>query len=183
MKITVPYSAYLAALMVAGYAGNLMVGGALNHWGIGPREWSGAVGILFAPFLHGSLYHLIGNLLPFVVLGGFIQLQGRSLFWDVTVLVTLIGGAVTWLFGAGGIHIGASGLVLGYLCFLFGYGYWSKRWSAMLIAGITGLVYGGLIFSLLDFRSHISIMGHLGGAGAGLLVAWLSAAKASSNDR
>ena len=36
----------------------------LNRWGIAPREWSGLIGVVLAPLLHGDLEHLIGNSVP-----------------------------------------------------------------------------------------------------------------------
>ena len=41
-----------------------------------PRAVDGLDGIVFSPFLHGSWGHLIGNTVPFVVLGGVIALSG-----------------------------------------------------------------------------------------------------------
>jgi membrane associated rhomboid family serine protease len=39
--------------------------GALNAYGIFPRQLVGLRGILFAPFLHGNWAHLIANTFPF----------------------------------------------------------------------------------------------------------------------
>ena len=48
---------------------NGMLGGALNQFGIVPRTVSGLRGILFGPFLHGNLQHLVANIIPFLALG------------------------------------------------------------------------------------------------------------------
>ena len=37
--------------------------------GVRPREWSGLVGVFFAPLLHGGFEHLLGNSPPLLVLG------------------------------------------------------------------------------------------------------------------
>jgi hypothetical protein len=83
----------------------------LDQFGIMPRNLIGLRGILFAPFLHGGLGHLIGNTIPFLVLGWFIMLREISDFFVVTIISALASGLGTWLFGAPGIHIGASGVV------------------------------------------------------------------------
>ncbi len=36
----------------------------LNDYGIYPRRFSGLRGILFGPFLHGSIEHLYNNTIP-----------------------------------------------------------------------------------------------------------------------
>ena len=37
----------------------------LNDYGILPRTWSGLKGIIFSPFLHGSLEHLYHSAQPY----------------------------------------------------------------------------------------------------------------------
>src|SRR5947209_7587456 len=88
----------------------------LDRFGIQPRTLRGLVGILFAPFLHAGVGHLIANTIPFLILGGIVLLGGRRLFWNVTGFVILAGGLGVWLFaGSHTNHIGASGLIFGYL--------------------------------------------------------------------
>jgi membrane associated rhomboid family serine protease len=40
---------------------DIVLGGALNSYGVRPHQLIGLRGILFAPFLHGGLGHLIAN--------------------------------------------------------------------------------------------------------------------------
>src|SRR5215208_408068 len=70
----------------------------LTKYGIEPREVDGLDGIVFSPFLHGSWGHLIGNTVPFVVLGGLIALSGLARVAAVTAVVMAVGGAGVWLF-------------------------------------------------------------------------------------
>ena len=90
----------------------------LDILGILPRNPIGLRGILFAPFLHGGFAHLAANTVPFVVLGWLIMLTSISNFLIVSVICMLVGGLATWLFGANALHIGASGVIFGYLGFL-----------------------------------------------------------------
>ena len=53
------------------------------------------------------------------MLGAFIAIGDLRRFVQVTVIVGLTSGLGTWLFASPGtIHIGASGLVFGYLTYL-----------------------------------------------------------------
>jgi len=149
---------------------NLLSNNYLNQFGILPRELSHLIGIIFAPFLHGNLFHIIANTLPFIILGFLVQ-QTKHLL-TVSVSVTLIGGLLVWLFGRGSYHIGASGLIMGYFGFLLSHAYFTRTMRSIVIAVATGLIYGGLIFSLLDFRGHISFEGHIFGFLTGVGTAW-----------
>ncbi len=146
----------------------------LDRYGIHPRSSSGLIGIVLAPFLHAGLGHLMVNSLPFVVLGGIVLLGGVRVFWRVSVFVTLAGGLGVWLF-AGRLtnHIGASGLIFGYLGFILARGLFEKSLPWMLTAGAILVVYGGLLFGVLPIRAGVSWQGHLLGFLAGIVAARL----------
>src|SRR5689334_12126465 len=59
----------------------------LDRYGIEPRDADGLSGIVAAPFLHASWGHLIGNTIPFAVLGFVIALGGAARVAIVTVVV------------------------------------------------------------------------------------------------
>jgi membrane associated rhomboid family serine protease len=73
--------------------------------------------------------------------------------------------------GSTGYHAGASGLVLGDWSFLLADAYFSRSIKAALIAIVVFILYGGLLFTFLDFRAHISWAGHVSGMLAGILAA------------
>jgi membrane associated rhomboid family serine protease len=143
----------------------------LERFGIRPRTVGGLAGILFAPFLHAGFPHLIANSLPFLLLGGIVLLGGRRVFWNVTLFVILAGGFGVWLFAPRFTdHIGASGLIFGYLGFLLARGYF-ERSAVWLLTGFAILVlYGGILFGLLP-HAGISWQGHLFGFLAGIVSA------------
>lgn len=146
----------------------------LRVYGIHPRTVQGLWGILFAPFLHASLWHLMANTVPFIVLGGIVLLGGRRIFWGVTILVMLLGGFGVWLLaGSHGIHIGASGLIFGYLGFLLARGIVERSviWFLVSLAILIG--YGGLLWGVLPLHAGVSWQGHLSGFFAGLASARL----------
>ena len=141
----------------------------LDRFGIRPRSAAGLAGIVCAPFLHAGFGHLIANSLPFVMLGGIVLLGGRRVFWRVTLFVTLAGGLGVWLFaGRFTNHVGASGLIFGYLGFLLARGYFEKSMPWMLAACAILIAYGGLLFGVLPIHAGISWQGHLFGLLAGI---------------
>lgn len=152
---------------------DVVLNGALDVFGIVPRTQIGLRGILFAPFLHGNFAHLMGNTLPFVALGWLTMLRRTSDFFVVTAIAAIVGGFGTWLFGSPGTHIGASGVVFGYLGFLLGRGYFERSFMAIAFAVITGMFYGGLLWGVLPIQSGISWEGHLFGLIGGVVAAWL----------
>ena len=141
----------------------------LDSFGIRPRSLAGLAGIIFTPFLHDGFGHLIANTFPFVILGGIVLLGGLGVFWRVTLFVTLVGGLGVWLC-AGRLtnHIGASGLIFGYLGFLLARGVFEKSLPWMLAACAVLIAYGGLLFSVLPIHAGVSWQGHLFGFLAGV---------------
>ncbi len=141
----------------------------LDRFGIRPRSVAGLAGIVCAPFLHAGFGHLIANSVPFVILGGIVLLGGRAVFWRVTIFVVLVGGLGVWLFaGRFTNHIGASGLIFGYLGFLLARGFFEKSLTWTLTACAILVVYGGLLFGVLPIRAGVSWQGHLFGFLAGI---------------
>ena len=152
---------------------DLVPGTPFHEWGIRPRTWRGLFGIVLAPFLHTGFPHLIGNTIPFAVMGGVIALGGTRAFVEVTILVGLASGLGVWLFGAGNsIHFGASGLVFGYLTYLLARGVIARNVWWILGGLVTLAFYGGLFWGLLP-SPRVSWLGHVFGAVGGVLAAWV----------
>jgi membrane associated rhomboid family serine protease len=147
-------------------------GAHLDSNGIHPRDPDTLPDIAFAPFLHAGWGHLIGNTVPFLLLGGAIALSGLARTAAVTAIVLVVGGLGTWLIGpANTNHIGASGLVFGFAAYLIARGAFSHR-PLHLVAGLAVIaVYGAtLAFSLVP-HPGISWQGHLFGAIGGVVAA------------
>jgi membrane associated rhomboid family serine protease len=151
---------------------NFMLGGGLDRYGIAPHSVPGLRGILFAPFLHGSFAHLIANTLPYITLGWLVMLRRTSDFIWVSLIVMLIGGLGTWLIApSDSVHIGASGVIFGYLGFLISRGYFERRLLSILLSIAIGALYGGLLWGVLPGNSGISWQGHLFGFVGGIAAA------------
>lgn len=149
----------------------LPVGGDLDRFGIRPRRFSGLAGILWAPFLHTGFLHLIANTIPFLILGGIIALGGVDRFLSVTAIVLVVSGLGTWLVAPGGSdHIGASGLVFGYLTYLIGRGWFEHRIGYLLGGLLVFFLYGSVLWGVVP-RPGISWEMHLFGAIGGLIAA------------
>lgn len=148
----------------------------LDRYGIIPRQLIGLRGILFAPFLHGGLAHVAANTIPFLTLGWLVMLRETHDFFVVSAIAMLTSGFGTWLIGApNSIHVGASGVIFGYLGFLLFRGYFERKIVSIVFSIIVALLYGGLIWGVLPFQIGISWEGHLFGfIGGGLAARLLS---------
>ena len=154
-----------------------VVARSLDVYGIHPRDLQGLWGILCAPLLHGGFGHLAANTVPFLVLGWFVLAGRKGDFFLVSAIVIVLGGAGVWLTApAISVHIGASGLIFGYLGFLLSRGLFERSLGSILVAVIVGLLYGGLIFGVLPSgESGVSWQGHLFGFVGGAIAAKLLA--------
>jgi membrane associated rhomboid family serine protease len=146
--------------------------GALDIYGIIPHNEIGLRGILFAPFLHGNFVHLAANTIPFLTLGWLIMLRETSDFFVVSVITMLVSGAGVWLTGApGSIHIGASGVIFGYLGFLLFRGYFERSTVSLFVSLFVGFSYGSMIWGILPTLPGVSWQGHLFGFIGGAIAA------------
>lgn len=141
----------------------------LNLLGIYPRHLSGLPGIFFHPFLHGSFNHLFFNSIPLFVLLTFTLTLGWVNFVCITLFIVLINGLLTWLLGRKGLHVGASGLVMGYWSFLLVYSYRNPSVLTFVLALICLYYFGSLIFNIFPTEEGVSWEGHLFGLIAGVI--------------
>jgi membrane associated rhomboid family serine protease len=151
---------------------NTILGGSLLVFGVIPRTIIGLRGILFAPFLHANLNHIVANTIPFVVLGWMVMLRDQRHFIPVTVAAMIGSGLTAWLLGApGSVHIGASGVIFGYLGFLMLSGWYARSFLSILISLVVTLVWGSLVLGMMPGTPGISWQAHIGGFLGGVLAA------------
>jgi len=152
----------------------------LDQNGIRPLETDGLTGIIFAPLLHSNWQHLIANTGPALILGFLMTLAGVSRFIFATAIIWILGGFGTWLIGNTGAppgvetnHIGASGLIFGWLTFLIVFGFFTRKVWEIVVGVIVLVVYGGVLLGVLPGTFGVSWQGHLCGAVAGVIAAYL----------
>jgi len=160
------------ALMWVAFLATALTGGALLSLGVIPRTTIGLRGILFAPFLHASLAHIIANSIPFVVLGWLVMLRDARHFVPVSVLAMIGAGLLAWLLGApGSVHIGASGVIFGYLGFLILSGWFARSFTSIVLSVLVILLWGGMVLGVMPGQAGISWQAHLGGFVGGAFAA------------
>jgi membrane associated rhomboid family serine protease len=149
-----------------------LLGANLDSDGIHPRDVDGLPGIALSPFLHAGFGHLIGNTIPFLLLGATIALGGLVRTAAVVAIVALVGGFGTWLFAPSNTHhIGARGLVFGFAAYLVARGVFSRRLLHLAVGLLVLAVYGTtLLFGLVP-TPGVSWQGHLFGAVGGIVAA------------
>lgn len=145
-----------------------------NSYGVVPRDFSGAIGIPIMPFLHVSIGHLLSNTIPLFVLLTLLA-GSRARSWEIVGEIILVGGVLLWIFGRSVTHVGASGLVFGLVAFLILSGFLERRIVPLMISIGVGFLYGStLVWGVLPSAgSHVSWDGHLCGAIAGGLTAYI----------
>lgn len=154
---------------------NVLSGDALDRdGGIRPRSVAGLDGVAFAPVLHGSWTHLMGNTLPVIVLGLLTLLTGIGRGIGATAIIWVISGIGVWLISPGGTTtVGASGLVFGWLLYLLSRGVFARNLWQIALGVVVGLLYGGILLGVLPGQPGISWQAHLFGALGGLIAGWV----------
>lgn len=150
----------------------LLLGGALDQFGVIPRQPVGLRGIALAPFLHAGFAHLLANTVPFLILGFLIALRYGRRTAVISAVIILISGLGTWLVApAYTVHIGASGLIFGYFAFLIVNAWYERSPGAIALALAVILMYGGLIGGVWP-AAGVSWQGHLFGLTGGAVAAF-----------
>jgi len=138
-----------------------------------PGDWSGLIGVLTAPLLHGSPEHLIANGSALLLLGSLAlavypkaTLRGLPLMW-------LGSGLGAWLMGnPGSHHLGASGVTHGLMFLVFVLGLLRRDRPSIAAGMIAFLFYGGMLLTILPQEPGVSWQSHMGGAIGGVLAAF-----------
>lgn len=160
------------AVMWVVFALNNVLGGMLNVFGVIPRTTIGLRGLVFAPFLHHSLDHIVANSLPFLALGWMVMVRDARHFFPVTVLAALGSGLFAWMLGApNSVHIGASGVLFGYLGFIILSGWYARSVLSVVMSLVVIALWGSVVLGVLPGRAGVSWQSHMGGFLAGALAA------------
>lgn len=167
--------ALLCALMTGVFIINVLSGFALNKYGILPREPARLWTIVTAPFIHGSVIHLLNNLTGLVIFSALCLVNSIRRYLINCVFIIVLGGLLVWLFGRAAPHIGASGVVFGLWSLCIATAWFDRKFVNILIAVFVILFYGGLIYGVLPIDARVSFESHLFGVLTGFFCAYLNA--------
>lgn len=148
-------------------------------WGLQSWDFGWGTGLVLGPLLHSSWAHLIGNTVPFLVLGLLVAFEGTRRYWLVTVTVAVVSGLGTWFLNAPGTTtVGASGLVFGYFAYLVARAFVGgkgvpHRILYVVVAVVVVLLYGAsMLVGALPWHVGISWQAHVFGALGGVVAAY-----------
>lgn len=150
----------------------LLPGITLDDYGVHPRTESGLWGILFMPFLHGGFQHVLNNSIGMLFLGGAVILRSVRDYIVVFLMAMVVGGLGVWLIApSNSVHIGASGVVYGYLGYLLTTGWFERKPLAIVGSILAAVLWGGLLPGVLPGQEGVSWQGHLFGCLGGVMAA------------
>ncbi|MBK8187326.1 MAG: rhomboid family intramembrane serine protease [Cellvibrio sp.] len=162
-----------AGIMVAAYFFNWTFNGALNQWGLMPRQLDSLTGIYTAPFLHASLAHLINNLVGLFIFSSLLFVHSlRHYLWSSFFIITLT-GILVWCFGRPALHLGASGWIFGLWSLSIATAWFDRRFINILIALVVIFFYGSMLWGVLPGDPAVSFESHLFGAFSGVVFAFI----------
>ena len=173
MKRSIAIGLSIVAAMWIIFLLNAAVGMNFNSFGILPRETEGIKGILFAPFLHANLEHLLSNSVPMLVLTTTLYWFYPRIATRIFLLSMIMGGTLVWILARTSYHIGASGVIFSLVGFLTASGIFRKRFKAFLLGLAVFLFYGGIIWGVLPTQPGVSWESHLFGFISGVALAYI----------
>ncbi|QQS37097.1 MAG: rhomboid family intramembrane serine protease [Ignavibacteriales bacterium] len=91
----------------------------LSSYGVYPRHFSGILGIITSPLIHGDFSHLFSNTIPLAILGTGIFYFYPNAAVKALGIIYLLSNTLVWLFAREVFHIGASGIVYGFVFLSF----------------------------------------------------------------
>ena len=141
--------------------------------GVFPGSVQGLPGIIFGPMIHANIKHLMSNSLPVLLLGTGIIYFYRESSSKVIAIIYFGSGILDWFFARKAYHIGASGLIYGFVAFLFFSGVIRRDTRAIALALIVTFLYGSIIWGVLPLDSGVSWESHLFGSILGIFSAFV----------
>jgi len=144
-----------------------------SNLGLLPRNWPGIIGIITAPLIHANYSHLISNTFPLIISGWVIFFFYNKISQLLFIFIYVGTGITVWLFAREVYHIGASGIVYGFVSFLFFSGIFRKDNKSIALSLIITFLYGGMVWGILPGIKDVSWESHLFGALTGLIAAFI----------
>jgi len=155
----------------------------LVYHGLFPRKIYGLQGILFGPFIHGGIKHIVANSLPLFALSSLLFYFYQNLSFRVLIICYLLTGTLVWIIGRPSYHVGASGIIYGLAGFLFVSGIIRKHLGLMAISFLVAFQYGSMIWGIFPIEDRVSWESHFCGLLAGVGLAWFYRNKGPKGNR
>lgn len=188
----------IAVLCLAVFALTLPdLSAAVNGWGFIPAQWSrhGGLTVITSMFLHGGVFHLLGNLYFLLIFGDNVEDEFGH--WKYIGLLLASGLCALLLHSLFDLHpnvpcVGASGFISGVIaCYAFcfpkvrlSFLIWARSWFAVLVTGRSWWalpawsVFGiWIVFQFIMSQlpaagdGGVAYMAHIGGILAGIVFA------------
>ena len=122
-------------------------------------------GIILHAFMHGSVMHLLFNMLALYQIGTFLELtMGEKRFLLLYIILIILTAGATILFGGASYYLGASGVIMGLFAYLYAI---LPNQTSVIKQQLFSVL---LINVLIGFVPGISLVGHLGGAIFGFIL-------------
>lgn len=172
---------WICIFLVAVHVVNIFTGYRLSRFGVVPREVSTLWTILTAPFIHGGILHLVNNLVGFITFSVLYFVNPISKYVKALVFISLVSGLLVWLFGRTAMHYGLSGVVYGLWSLCIATAWFERKPLQILVAVVVIIFYSGIAIGMLPIFRGVSFEGHLAGAIAGILFAYLNKSMQKSN--
>lgn len=150
---------------------NTIVGNKLCVLGVIPRRIYGLMGIIWSPFIHHGFSHVFFNSIPLFILLSSILIFGVPAAICITVMIVLLSGLGVWLFGRNAIHVGASGVIMGYMGYVLYGAYYTSSVSSVVVGVLCFYYLGSILFSIIPTDESASWEGHLFGLLSGIFTA------------
>ncbi|HDZ58524.1 MAG TPA: rhomboid family intramembrane serine protease, partial [Ignavibacteriales bacterium] len=111
--------------------------------------------------------------IPLLILGWTIFFFYPKVSYRAFIMIYILTDFLVWLFARQVYHIGASGIVYGFVSFLFFSGIFRRDNKSVALALLVTFLYGGLVWGVLPGQEGISWESHLFGAIVGLITAFI----------
>jgi len=160
------------ALMWVSFASEYLFDADFSLWGIFPLKLQGLRGIIFSPFIHDGIDHILSNTLPLFILGTALFYFYTEVAFRVSFWIYILTGMMVWFFGRPAYHVGASGIIYGLAAFLFFSGIIRRHIPLIGLSLLVVFLYGQMVWGIFPWQSaNISWESHMLGSVAGIFLA------------
>ncbi|MGF1682448.1 rhomboid family intramembrane serine protease [Photobacterium minamisatsumaniensis] len=174
-KDVLKFLTVIVVLCIIVHIFNVMMSGTLSRYGLFPRQYTHAFGLVTYPYIHGSWAHLISNIVSFSVLAFLTSRSGLSRLIAVYMICWVGSGIGVWLFGRPHYHVGLSGIIYGIWAYLLTYAVMYRSIKSIVIAVLVMFIYGSMVWGFIPVNQWVSYESHLFGAISGMLAGYIFA--------